>query len=182
MQPEERRPYRLARMAKGNPESDVRLANPLALYVEFPDTGLTSRVSQAALRDEAPAVRFEAAQFLVTRGPKALRNQGYQSSDCDGRDPGVLSFTAPGGRRGVDPRSSRTRSRHSRARGREDQDPEGRLMPSWRPVKRGELVAALRRAGFAGPYSGGRHEFMQKGDLVLAIQNPHGGDIGLTLL
>jgi predicted RNA binding protein YcfA (HicA-like mRNA interferase family) len=55
-------------------------------------------------------------------------------------------------------------------------------MPSWRPVKRRELVAALRRAGFAGPYSGGRHEFMQKGDLVLAIPNPHGEDIGITLL
>ena len=55
-------------------------------------------------------------------------------------------------------------------------------MPSWRPVKRRELVAALRRAGSTGPYSGGRHEFMQRDDLVLTIPNPHGGDIGITLL
>jgi predicted RNA binding protein YcfA (HicA-like mRNA interferase family) len=55
-------------------------------------------------------------------------------------------------------------------------------MPSWRPVKRRELVAALRRAGFTGPYSGGRYEFMQNDDLVLTIPNPHGGDIGITLL
>jgi len=46
-------------------------------------------------------------------------------------------------------------------------------MPSWKPLKRRELIAALRRAGFSGPYSGGRHEFMQKGDLVLTIPNPH---------
>jgi predicted RNA binding protein YcfA (HicA-like mRNA interferase family) len=55
-------------------------------------------------------------------------------------------------------------------------------MPPWRPVKRRELVAALRRAGFTGPYSGGRHEFIQKDDLVLTIPNPHGGDIWITLL
>ncbi len=55
-------------------------------------------------------------------------------------------------------------------------------MPAWRPVKRRELVAALRRAGFSGPYSGGRHEFMQKDDLVLTIPNPHGGDISVGLL
>jgi hypothetical protein len=45
-------------------------------------------------------------------------------------------------------------------------------MPAWKPLKRRELVAALRRGGFTGPYSGGRHEFMQKGDLILTIPNP----------
>jgi predicted RNA binding protein YcfA (HicA-like mRNA interferase family) len=55
-------------------------------------------------------------------------------------------------------------------------------MPPWKPLKRRELVSALRRAGFAGLYSGGRHEFMQRGDLVLTIPNPHGGDISMGLL
>jgi len=55
-------------------------------------------------------------------------------------------------------------------------------MPPWKPVKRRELIAALRRAGFVGPYSGGRHEFMMKGDLTLTIPNPHGSDISVALL
>jgi predicted RNA binding protein YcfA (HicA-like mRNA interferase family) len=55
-------------------------------------------------------------------------------------------------------------------------------MPPWKPLKRRELIVALRRAGFHGPYSGGRHEFLQKGDLVLTIPNPHRGDIGIGLL
>ncbi len=55
-------------------------------------------------------------------------------------------------------------------------------MPSWKPLKRRELISAFRRAGFTGPYSGGRHEFMQRGDLVVAIPNPHRGDISIGLL
>ena len=55
-------------------------------------------------------------------------------------------------------------------------------MPPWRALKRRELIAALRRAGFAGPYSGGRHEFMQRGDVVLTVPNPHRGDISIELL
>jgi predicted RNA binding protein YcfA (HicA-like mRNA interferase family) len=55
-------------------------------------------------------------------------------------------------------------------------------MPPWRPPKRRQLIAGLRRAGFSGRYSGGRHEFMQKGDLVLAVPNPHRGDVSVGLL
>jgi predicted RNA binding protein YcfA (HicA-like mRNA interferase family) len=55
-------------------------------------------------------------------------------------------------------------------------------MPPWKPLKRRDLIAVLRRAGFSGPYSGGRHEFMQKDDLVLAVPNPHRGDISVGLL
>jgi predicted RNA binding protein YcfA (HicA-like mRNA interferase family) len=55
-------------------------------------------------------------------------------------------------------------------------------MPAWKPVKRRELIATLRRLGFSGPYSGGRHEFMQKKDLILTIPNPHRGDISIGLL
>jgi predicted RNA binding protein YcfA (HicA-like mRNA interferase family) len=55
-------------------------------------------------------------------------------------------------------------------------------MPPFGPVKRRDLIAALRKLGFLGPYSGGKHEFLVKGDLVLTIPNPHRGDIGRDLL
>ena len=55
-------------------------------------------------------------------------------------------------------------------------------MPVFGPIRRRELIASLRRLGFEGPFSGGRHEFMHKGDLVLTIPNPHRGDIGPKLL
>lgn len=36
--------------------------------------------------------------------------------------------------------------------------------------------------GFEGPYSGGRHQFMQKNDLTLTIPNPHNDDISKEFL
>ena len=55
-------------------------------------------------------------------------------------------------------------------------------MPSFGPIARKDLIRALRRAGFDGPYSGGKHPFMLKGDLTLTVPNPHHGDIGRELL
>lgn len=55
-------------------------------------------------------------------------------------------------------------------------------MPSLKPVKRKELIRRLRRLGFEGPHSGGKHEYMVKGNLRLALPNPHQGDIGIDLL
>ena len=55
-------------------------------------------------------------------------------------------------------------------------------MPLWGPTKRRALIRGLRTLGFEGPFSGGRHEFMVKGELVLTIPNPHKGDIGPELL
>lgn len=55
-------------------------------------------------------------------------------------------------------------------------------MPAWGPTKRRDLVAGLRRLGFSGPLSGGKHEFMVRGQLVLTIPNPHRGDIRASLL
>lgn len=55
-------------------------------------------------------------------------------------------------------------------------------MPRFGPVRRRELIASLRRLGFSGPYSGGKHEFMQRGKLVLTIPNPHRGDVSTKLL
>jgi predicted RNA binding protein YcfA (HicA-like mRNA interferase family) len=55
-------------------------------------------------------------------------------------------------------------------------------MPAIGPIKRRDLIANLRRVGFSGPYSGGRHEFMVKGELKLYVPNPHEEDIGRALL
>ena len=55
-------------------------------------------------------------------------------------------------------------------------------MPSFGPLHRRELIAGLRALGFKGPFSGGKHEFMQRGEVVLTIPNPHRGDIGRKLL
>ena len=55
-------------------------------------------------------------------------------------------------------------------------------MATWGPIKRRDLVAGLRAIGFQGPFSGGKHEFMVRGDLVLTIPNPHRGEIGVALL
>jgi len=48
---------------------------------------------------------------------------------------------------------------------------------SWR-----KLVQKFRKLGFDGPYSGGRHLFMAKGELKVHIPNPHEGDISKHLL
>ena len=55
-------------------------------------------------------------------------------------------------------------------------------MPPFGPIKRRDLVHYLKRLGFEGPYSGGRHELMAKGNLTLTLPNPHHGDIGRELL
>jgi len=50
------------------------------------------------------------------------------------------------------------------------------------PVSWTELVRRLRNLGFDGPYRGGKHPYMIKGDLVLTIPNPHKKEIGVDLL
>lgn len=55
-------------------------------------------------------------------------------------------------------------------------------MPQFGPIRRRELIAGLRKLGFLGPFTGSKHEFMQKGSLLLTIPNPHRGDIGPGLL
>jgi len=44
------------------------------------------------------------------------------------------------------------------------------------------LVKRLNKLGFEGPYSGGKHPFMAKNDLVLTIPNPHKAVISVDLL
>lgn len=55
-------------------------------------------------------------------------------------------------------------------------------MPRFGPIKRRTLIRYLREAGFEGSYSGGKHQFMIKGDISLRIPNPHQSDIGKELL
>lgn len=55
-------------------------------------------------------------------------------------------------------------------------------MPALGPIERRDLIQALKRAGFEGPVSGSRHQFMTKGEITVFIPNPHRGDIGKDLL
>lgn len=51
------------------------------------------------------------------------------------------------------------------------------------PISRKELIRRLRKLGFTGPETGGRHMIMLKGELRLAVPNPHGSqDIDDALL
>jgi len=51
-----------------------------------------------------------------------------------------------------------------------------------KPVTWKTLVRKLHDLGFNGPYLGGKHHFMIKGELRLTIPNPHVGDISVSLL
>jgi len=49
-------------------------------------------------------------------------------------------------------------------------------------VNRRELIHRLRVLGFKGPFTGGRHSFMMRGQFKLRMPNPHKGDISVSLL
>ena len=51
-------------------------------------------------------------------------------------------------------------------------------MPPIGPIKRRDLIRYLQALGFEGPYSGGKHPQMKRGDLTLIIPNEHEGEIG----
>lgn len=55
-------------------------------------------------------------------------------------------------------------------------------MPPLKPVAHREIIRKLRRLGFSGPFPGGKHLYMNCGDLDLVIPNPHGSDVGIHLL
>jgi predicted RNA binding protein YcfA (HicA-like mRNA interferase family) len=54
-------------------------------------------------------------------------------------------------------------------------------MPKLTPLSWKDFVRKLRRLGFSGPYSGGKHPFMVKADITLTIPNPHSKDVGVEL-
>ena len=51
-----------------------------------------------------------------------------------------------------------------------------------KPISWRNLVRRLKRFGFLGPLSGGKHLFMLRGSFYLKIPNPHVGDISKELL
>ena len=55
-------------------------------------------------------------------------------------------------------------------------------MPKFGQIKRNDLIKYFRKIGFNGPFSGGKHQFMQKGNITVRIPNPHKSDIGKELL
>lgn len=50
------------------------------------------------------------------------------------------------------------------------------------PVKRGLLIMRMKRLGFVGPYSGGKHQFLVRESARLILPNPHASEIGPALL
>lgn len=55
-------------------------------------------------------------------------------------------------------------------------------MPPIKPLSRKELIFFLKKYGFEGPFSGGKHQFMIKEQLTLRIPNPHEKDIDKAFL
>jgi len=55
-------------------------------------------------------------------------------------------------------------------------------MPKLIPVSYSDLVKRLRGLDFEGPYGGGKHLYMLKGNLRITIPNPHKKEIGVDLL
>ena len=55
-------------------------------------------------------------------------------------------------------------------------------MSKLAPISRKKFISRLQKLGFEGPFSGGKHMFMSKADLDVAIPNPHQNDIGVDLL
>jgi predicted RNA binding protein YcfA (HicA-like mRNA interferase family) len=50
-------------------------------------------------------------------------------------------------------------------------------MPKLAPVSRRKFFQRLHELGFEGPFSGGKHPQMKRGDLAFIIPNEHEGDI-----
>jgi predicted RNA binding protein YcfA (HicA-like mRNA interferase family) len=55
-------------------------------------------------------------------------------------------------------------------------------MAKLSPISHQKLISNLRKLGFEGPFAGGKHPFMVRGELKLTIPNYHSTDIGIDLL
>jgi predicted RNA binding protein YcfA (HicA-like mRNA interferase family) len=55
-------------------------------------------------------------------------------------------------------------------------------MPALGSIKRKDLIWYLKKMQFDGPYSGGKHQFMIKGNVRLTLPNPHRQEISIGLL
>jgi predicted RNA binding protein YcfA (HicA-like mRNA interferase family) len=50
------------------------------------------------------------------------------------------------------------------------------------PLPPREIYRKFRALGFEGPFQGGKHYFMRKGQLKVRVPNPHGQDISRGLI
>jgi predicted RNA binding protein YcfA (HicA-like mRNA interferase family) len=55
-------------------------------------------------------------------------------------------------------------------------------MPKFGPISRRDLLFYLKKAGFVGPVPGTKHGVVVRGEHKVVIPNPHGKDIGQSLL
>ncbi len=55
-------------------------------------------------------------------------------------------------------------------------------MPPFGPIKRRNLIRCLKQLGVEGPYSGGKHQFLVRGETTVRAPNPHKSDIGKELV
>lgn len=55
-------------------------------------------------------------------------------------------------------------------------------MSNLNPCKRRVLIKKLKVFGFKGPFPGGKHSWMEKGNVRIIIPNPHKGDIDVGLI
>ena len=51
-------------------------------------------------------------------------------------------------------------------------------MPLFGAIKRRDLIRALKEFGFAGPFPGGKHEYLEKGQRELPNTDPIGYGVG----
>ena len=56
------------------------------------------------------------------------------------------------------------------------------LKPHRRVYLHPELYPVWHHFGFDGPFSGGHHQFMSRGEIDVRVPNPHDGDISIDLL
>lgn len=55
-------------------------------------------------------------------------------------------------------------------------------MPGLKPVSWREFVRRMRELSFDGPYAGGRHPQMRRGNVTVIIPNSHEGEISVGFL
>jgi len=51
-------------------------------------------------------------------------------------------------------------------------------MAKLTPVSRRRFIQRLQELGFEGPFAGGKHPQMKRGNLTLIIPNEHEGEVG----
>ena len=54
-------------------------------------------------------------------------------------------------------------------------------MPKLNPLSFHEFIKKLKKFGFKGPYSGGKHLYMIKDSLRLTLPNPHRKGVSVDL-